>query len=86
MAQGEIIQVIGPIVDIRFPENEVPQLLNAVKIDDKDSGIKLTLEVAQIIGNNTVRTVALASTDGLVRGMKALDLGEPIRVAVGPQT
>ncbi|MFA6349572.1 MAG: F0F1 ATP synthase subunit beta [Candidatus Omnitrophota bacterium] len=86
MAQGEIIQVIGPIVDIRFPENEVPQLLNAVKIDDKESGIKLTLEVAQIIGNNTVRTVALASTDGLVRGMKATDLGEPITVPVGPQT
>ncbi|MCX5711871.1 MAG: F0F1 ATP synthase subunit beta [Candidatus Omnitrophica bacterium] len=86
MAQGEIIQVIGPIVDIRFPENEVPQLLNAVIIDDKASGIKLTLEVAQIIGNNTVRTVALASTDGLVRGMKAADTGSPITVPVGPQT
>lgn len=86
MAIGEIIQVIGPTVDIRFPEKEVPQLWNAVKIDDKQNNVNLVLEVAQIIGNNTVRCIALGSTDGLVRGMKANDLGSPITVPIGEQT
>lgn len=87
MAIGVVIQVIGPIVDIRFPEEkEIPQLLNAVKIEDAQKNINVTLEVAQIIGNNTVRCVALAPTDGLVRGMKALDLENPISVPVGEQT
>ncbi|MFA5335422.1 MAG: F0F1 ATP synthase subunit beta [Candidatus Omnitrophota bacterium] len=86
MAYGEILQVIGPSVDIRFPEHELPRILNAVKIEDKDRGIDLTLEVAQHIGNNTVRCISLASTDGLVRGMKALDTGSPITVPVGQQT
>lgn len=86
MAIGEIIQVIGPTVDIRFPEREVPQLLNAVKIEDKEKNINLTLEVAQIIGNNTVRCIALGSTDGLARGMKASDMNSSISVPVGGQT
>lgn len=87
MIYGEVIQVIGPIVDIKFSEeNEVPQLLNAIKIEDQERNIDLTLEVAQIIGNNTVRCVAFASTDGLARGMKARDLGSPITVPVGKQT
>ncbi|MFA5147730.1 MAG: F0F1 ATP synthase subunit beta [Candidatus Omnitrophota bacterium] len=86
MAYGEILQVIGPSVDIRFPEHELPRILNAVKIEDKDRGIDLTLEVAQHIGNNIVRCISLASTDGLVRGMKALDTGLPITVPVGQQT
>jgi len=86
MASGEIIQVIGPTADIRFPEKEVPRLLNALKIEDPKNGINLTLEVAQIIGNNTVRCIALGSTDGLCRGMKANDLGGPITVPVGQQT
>ncbi len=87
MAIGEIIQVIGPIVDIRFPEEEeIPQLLNAVKIEDAQRNINLVLEVAQIIGNNTVRCIALAPTDGLVRGMKATDLENPVSVPVGDQT
>jgi len=85
MSQGEIIQVIGPSVDIRFPEKEVPHLLNAIKVEDKDKNIDLTLEVAQIIGNNTVRCIALSSTDGLSRGMKATDSGSPITVPVGEQ-
>ncbi|MDD5116189.1 MAG: F0F1 ATP synthase subunit beta [Candidatus Omnitrophica bacterium] len=84
MAEGQIIQIIGPSVDIRFPENEGPQLLNAIKVEEK--GIDLTLEVAQDIGNNTVRCIALGSTDGLVRGMKATDTGSPITVPVGRQT
>ncbi|HRZ66546.1 MAG TPA: F0F1 ATP synthase subunit beta, partial [Candidatus Omnitrophota bacterium] len=65
MAYGEVIQVIGPSVDIRFPEHELPGILNAVRIEDKEKDIDLTLEVAQHIGNNTVRCISLASTDGL---------------------
>ena len=86
MSTGEIIQVIGPIVDLRFPEGECPKLMNAIKIEDGEKGINLTLEVEQDIGNNTVRCVALGTTDGLVRGMKARDLGEPITVPIGQQT
>jgi F-type H+-transporting ATPase subunit beta len=86
MAKGSIIQVIGPTVDIRFAEHEVPRLLNAVKIEDSQRNINLTLEVAQIIGNNTVRCIALGSTDGLVRGMQAYDLGSAISVPIGDQT
>ncbi len=86
MAVGEIIQIIGPTVDIRFPEQEVPKLFNAVKIEVPEKAINLNLEVAQIIGNNTVRCVVLGPTDGLVRGMKAKDMGSPITVPVGPQT
>jgi len=84
MAEGQIVQIIGPSVDIRFPENQGPQLLNAIKIEAE--GINLTLEVAQDIGNNTVRCIALGSTDGLVRGMKANDTGSPITVPIGQQT
>ena len=86
MAQGSIIQVIGPSVDIKFDHDEVPNLLNAIKVEYPDKGIDLSLEVAQQIGNNTVRCIALGATDGLVRGMKASDTGFPVRVPVGPQT
>ena len=86
MAKGKIIQVIGPTVDLQFPENEVPHLLNAVKIEYPVSNINLTLEVAQIIGNNTVRCIALGSTDGLVRGMEAVDSGAAQTVPIGKQT
>lgn len=86
MAFGEIIQVIGPSIDIKFGHDELPSLLNAVKVEYPDKGIDLALEVAQQIGNNTVRCIALGSTDGLVRGMKARDTGSPVRVPVGPQT
>ncbi len=86
MSWGEIIQVIGPVVDVQYPEHEVPKLLNAVKILDQDKGIDLILEVAQIIGNNRVRCIALGLTDGLVRGMKVEDTGSPITVPVGEQT
>jgi F-type H+-transporting ATPase subunit beta len=86
MAIGEIIQVIGPSVDIRFEHNELPSLLNGVKVEYPEKNIDVTLEVAQQIGNNTVRCVALAATEGLVRGMKVRDTGMPIKVPVGPQT
>ncbi len=86
MAIGEVIQVIGPSVDIRFAHDELPNLLNAIRVAYPDKGIDLTLEVAQQIGNNTLRCIALGSTDGLVRGMKGSDTGAPISVPVGPQT
>lgn len=86
MANGQIIQVIGPIVDIKYPDKEIPQLLNAVKISYPKEHIDLTLEVAQDIGNNTVRCIALGPTDGLSRGMQALDTGYPIMVPIGRQT
>ncbi|MBU1726609.1 MAG: F0F1 ATP synthase subunit beta [Candidatus Omnitrophica bacterium] len=86
MAEGTIIQVIGPTVDLKFAEGEGPRLFNAIKIEDKDKGIDLTLEVAQDIGNNTVRCIALGPTDGLARGMKGKDLGESISVPIGEQT
>ena len=81
---GEIVSVIGPVVDIRFPPDRLPQILNAVKIEG--DGINLTTEVAQMRGDDIVRCVAMSSTDGLVRGMKAVDTGGPIRVPVGRGT
>jgi len=86
MGNGKIIQVIGPIVDIKYPEKEVPQLLNAIKIVYPESKIDLTLEVAQDIGNNTVRCISLGATDGLSRGMTAVDTGTSITVPIGKQT
>ncbi len=84
-AQGEIVQVIGPTVDIRFPPDQLPPILNAIRIEDKEKGIALTVEAMQHIGNDAVRAVAMGSTDRLVRGMKGVDLGGPISVPVGEQ-
>ncbi len=86
MEVGTVVQVIGPSVDIRFEPEKLPKLLNAVKIEDAARNIDLTLEVAQHVGDNVVRCIALATTDGLVRGMKATDTGAPISVPVGEQT
>ncbi len=86
MAEGEIIQVIGPVVDIRFPEMETPEIFSAVRIEDPAKNVALTLEVEQLIGNNTARCISMGPTDGLVRGMKARDLGMPIKVPIGEQT
>ena len=82
---GEIIQVIGPTVDVRF-EGKLPEILNAIQIQNKTSGELLTVEVAQHLGNNIVRCIAMSSTDGLVRGMQAVDTGKPILVPVGRET
>lgn len=73
-------------MDIRFPTEDLPAIYNAIKITDKDAGINLTLEVAQHLGDNTVRTVAMSSTDGLVRGMEAVDTDGPISIPVGEGT
>ena len=87
MGRGKIVQIVGPIVDVRFSEEkDVPAVLSALKIRDKEKNIDLTLEIVQITGNNTVRCVALSSTDGLTRGMEVEDLGRPITVPVGRQT
>ncbi len=86
MNYGTIVQVIGPTVDVRFEQAQLPPILNAIKIEDKEKGIDLVVEVAQHLGNDIVRCIAMSSTDGLVRGMKALDLGSPISVPVGEQT
>jgi len=84
MSKGIVRQVIGPVVDIQFPEGELPSIYNAVKIPRED-GNELVLEAQQHLGENTVRCVAMDSTDGLVRGMEAYDTGSPISVPVGPQ-
>ena len=90
MNTGRIVQVVGPVVDIVFPPKSMPAILNAIKIDGTtDDGkvkIHLTCEVMQHIGYNVVRAVAMSSTDGLVRGMEAVDTGAPISVPVGPGT
>jgi len=83
---GSVIQVIGPTVDVRFDPENLPPILNALRIDDPEQGIHLTIEVALHIGDEVVRCVAMSSTDGLVRDMKAIDTGGPITVPVGRQT
>lgn len=85
MATGKVVQVIGPVVDLGFPGNELPQMLNAVEIPNVQ-GATLTVEVAQMLGNDMVRCVSMQSTDGLVRGMEAIDTGSPITVPVGRET
>ena len=85
MATGKVAQVIGPVVDIEFPSEELPEILNAIHIPNVQ-GHTLTAEVAQMIGNNIVRCVSMQSTDGIVRGMDAVDTGGPISVPVGRET
>ena len=84
MAEGKIREIIGAIVDIEFPSDGLPAIYNAIKIDEED--IHLTLEVMQHLGNDFVRCVALSSTDGLRRGMTAVDTGAPVSVPVGKET
>ena len=89
MNTGKIVQVVGPVIDIEFPPKGLPAIYNAVKIDGEvGEGIKihLTAEVMQHVGDNVVRAVAMSSTDGLVRGMDAIDTGAPITIPVGEGT
>ncbi len=83
MAAGKVAQVRGPVVDVSFPADQLPELLTALRIKDEERGIDLIVEVAQHVGDDTVRCIAMASTDGLVRGMSAEDTGGPIQVPVG---
>src|ERR1051326_7798476 len=80
---GTIAQIIGAVVDVRF-EGELPPILTALQVTD--SGRTLVLEVAQHLGENIVRTVAMDTTDGLVRGAEVVDTGAPIMMPVGPET
>ena len=80
---GIVTQIIGPVLDIRFPDGHLPALLNAIEVFNGEE--KITAEVAQHIGDDVVRCVAMSSTDGLQRGVEALDTGKPISVPVGDQ-
>ena len=81
---GKVVQIVGAVVDIRFEKDSLPDLLNAIEIDNK--GEKLVVEVAQHIGDDIVRCIAMGSTDGLVRGIDAVDTGKAISVPVGKET
>ena len=81
---GKLIQIIGPVLDIRFPDGQLPDLLNAIEVKDGDRTI--VCEVAQQLGDDVVRCIAMSSTDGLVRGMEAIDTGTGITVPVGECT
>ncbi|MFO7035954.1 F0F1 ATP synthase subunit beta [Bacillus velezensis] len=91
MKKGRVSQVLGPVVDVRFEDGHLPAIYNAIKVSqpatgENEVGIDLTLEVALHLGDDTVRTIAMASTDGIQRGMEAVDTGAPISVPVGDVT
>jgi F-type H+-transporting ATPase subunit beta len=91
MNKGRITAIMGPVVDVKFEGGQLPALYNALKVthearNENETTINLTLEVALHLGDDTVRTVAMASTDGLVRGMEVVDTGNPISVPVGEAT
>ena len=82
---GKVTQIIGAVLDVKFSEGQLPELNDAVKITRSDGSV-LTIEVAQHLGDDTVRCIAMGSTDGLVRGMDAVATGAPITVPVGENT
>lgn len=91
LSKGRIVQVMGPVVDVKFEDGHLPEIYNALKVKHKarsemEVDIDLTLEVALHLGDNTVRTIAMDSTDGLIRGMEVEDTGAPISVPVGEVT
>jgi F-type H+-transporting ATPase subunit beta len=92
VGKGRVVQVIGPVVDAEFSKGELPEIYHALRVEapeDQKTGrpeIRLTLEVAQHLGENRVRAVAMSSTDGLVRGMEVVDTGAPISMPVGRET
>ena len=81
--KGTVVQVMGPVLDIRFEEDQLPSLLNAIEVPNGDKTI--IAEVAQHIGDNVVRCIAMSSTDGLQRGTEVTDTGAPISVPVGEE-
>ena len=83
--KGQIVQVIGAVVDVAFPEGKLPNIFNALEIHNVNNpnAPDLIVEVAQHLGDNVVRTIAMDATDGLVRGMEAVDTGKPIMAPVG---
>src|SRR5699024_11596120 len=90
MSKGHVTQVMGPVVDVKFDDNKLPDIYNAltveVKTDDAEEARVLTLEVALHLGDNTVRTIAMSSTDGVQRGMDVENTGSEISVPVGDVT
>ncbi len=92
MNTGKVVQVIGPVVDVEFPQGQLPNIYNALKVEEQADAktgrpeIRLTLEVSQHLGENRVRGVAMSSTDGLVRGMAVQNTGAPISIPVGRET
>ena len=80
---GKIVQILGPVVDVRFEKSKIPAILNALEL--KYEGNKYVFEVAQHIGDNTVRTISMGTTEGLVRGLEVVDTGAPITVPVGKE-
>ena len=84
-ATGKVLQILGPVVDLEFPPDQLPEIYNAVEIKRED-GSTLVLEAQTHLGNDAVRTVAMSTTDGLRRGTDAVDTGQPIAVPVGPAT
>ena len=81
---GKVVRVIGPVVDIEFFTQNLPEIYNAVIVKNSETGAELVSEAVQYLGGNLVRCVSMSSTEGLVRGMEAIDTGEPINVPVGP--
>jgi F-type H+-transporting ATPase subunit beta len=90
LAEGKVIQIAGPAIDIQFPEGQIPAILTAIRVTSEGfnvpTPVDLIVEVAQHIGEGRVRTIALQPTEGLVRGMKAVSTGAPVSVPVGKQT
>lgn len=82
-SKGTIVTIIGPVVDVKFSEGELPDIYDALIVTNPENGRRLVLEVEQLIGDNTVRTIAMDSTDGFVRGMEVENTGEPIKAPVG---
>ena len=87
---GHVVQIIGPVLDVKFPEGHLPAIYNAIQVQDdgKTTGmpIDIIVEVAQQLGESVVRCVSMKPTDGMVRGMKAVDTGQSISVPVGRET
>jgi len=86
---GYLTQIIGPVVDVQFPSGKMPPIYNALRVTGKNEAgqdVSVTCEVQQLLGDNQVRAVSMSSTDGLVRGMEALDTGSAISVPVVPAT
>lgn len=86
MAKGKVVQIFGPILDVKFPSNEVPSLTNALILRDPVNGLEVVAEVAQDLGDGVVRCIALGPTEGLYRGVEAEDTGAPLMVPVGEET
>ena len=84
MEKGKIVQIMGPVVDVEFPQNALPAIKDALTVEN--NGKKLVMEVAQHIGNNTVRCIMLASSDGLYKDMEVTATGAGISVPVGKET